>query len=116
MLIAISSIEFDLAGHVSINTLPDNTDGETRRRVNRVATLDGGIAINDRGCAEGDRTLVYTWRTVSKAHNDAIDRLVKNYAQVHVSTPSGVYLASPEVFTAGVAESEITLLVLDKLT
>ena len=61
MLVTLSSITFDIYGHVEINTLSDTTDGPTSRRVNRVKTLDGGVAINDRGYAEGDRILTLAW-------------------------------------------------------
>ena len=115
-MITISSTTFDLDGSVEIEVLPDSFDGETRRRVTRVATLDGGVAMNDRGYAEGDRDLSYTWKTVSKAHNDAIARIVRLYPRVHVSTPSGCYLAAPQVFTPGVEESTISLLVIDKVS
>lgn len=115
-MITISTPTFDLNGSVVIHPLPGATDGETRRRVNRVATLDGGVAVNDRGYAEGDRTLEYEWRPVSKEHNDSVDRLVRLYPRVTVSTPSGVYTAVPQVFTPEADRCFITLLVLDKVS
>ena len=115
-MISITSTTFDLNGHVEIETLAGTADGETVRRVNRVATLDGGVAINDRGYSEGDRTLEYSWKPVSMAHNAAIERIVKLYPSVYVSTPSGVYLASPQRFTPGVTECSISLLVIDKVS
>ena len=116
MKIAISAIAFDLSGHIEIDTLPANNNGETTRRVSRVATLDGDVAVNDRGYAEGDRTLVYSWQTVSKAHNASVDRMVRLYSQVNVATPDGVYLAAPESYFDDPTEPSITLLVIEKLT
>ncbi|HEY7775976.1 MAG TPA: hypothetical protein VIC02_05480, partial [Kineobactrum sp.] len=78
--------------------------------------LDGGVAINDRGFSEGDRTLEFSWRTVSKAHSDAVARLVKSYARLHVATSDGLFLAGPESFTPGVKTSTVTLLVIKKLS
>lgn len=115
-MITIHSTTFDLDGTVELDVLPDSPDGETRRRVTRVATLDGGVAMNDRGYAEGDRDLSYTWKTVSKDHNEALARIVRLYPRVHVSTPSGCYLAAPQVFTPGAEESTISLLVIDKVS
>lgn len=116
MIIALSTPTFDLAGHVVINPLPGTGDSEIRRRVSRVATLDGGAAINDRGFSDGDRDLVYTWKSVSREHNDQVARLVALYARVHVATPSGFFLAAPESFTPGSRESSIRLLVIRKLS
>jgi len=116
MIVSISSELFDLSGQVTINTLANNTNGETNRRVNRVATLDGGSAISDRGYSESDRDLVYSWRPESKAQNDLVDRMVKLHARVHVATVDGVYLANFRGFTPGVNESSLRLYVIDKLT
>jgi hypothetical protein len=115
-VISISTTTFDLNGHIDIDPVIDSPDGETVRRVSRVPTLDGGVATNDRGYSEGDRTLEYFWRPVSRAHNDAIDRIVRLYPQVYVSTPSGVYLAAPQSFTPGVTECSISLLVIEKVS
>ena len=116
MRITLNSRLFDLDGSIDIDARIDSTDGATVRRVTRVATTDGGVAINDRGYSEGDRTLDYTWRTVSKDHNDSVDYLVKTYPELSVSTSHGVYLAAPEAFTPGVDESNISLLVKSKLS
>ena len=115
-MITIHSTTFDLDGTVELPVLPDSLDGETRRRVTRVATLDGGVAVNDRGFSEGDRDLLYTWKTVSKAHNDAIDRIVRLYPRVTVSNRQGCYLAAPQTFSPGAEESSLTLLVIEKLS
>lgn len=115
-MITISSTTFDLNGSVQINPLPDATDGDIRRRVSRVATLDGGVATTDRGYSDGDRTLVYSWRVISRAHNDSVARLLRLYPRLHVSTPSGVFLAAPETFSPGQDQSTITLLVIEKVS
>ena len=115
-MITISSTTFDLNGSVQIDPLPGTTDGEISRRVSRVATLDGGVVPIDRGFSDGDRTLNYEWKSVSKAHNDAIARILRLYPQVHVSTPSGVFLASPQTFAPGEDQSSIVLLVISKVS
>lgn len=115
-MIAITTTTFDIYGAAEFEPLPGTNDGETRRRVNRVATLDGGVTAPDGGYSDGDRTLVYEWKPISATHNSAVDRIVKLYSRVHVSTPSGVYLAAPEVFTQGSGLNSITLLVIEKLS
>ena len=35
--------------------------GDQRRRMNRIATLDGGAVFNDSGFSEADRTIRATW-------------------------------------------------------
>jgi len=115
-MVSISTPEFDLNGHVLIDAVPNTTEGETVRRVNRAATLDGDVAITDRGFSEGDRTLTITWRTKSREHNASVARLVKSYALLNVSMPGAMYLAAPSSFEPRVDESTITLYVKSKLS
>jgi len=116
MRAALSSITWDPAGWVALAPFADDTAGETRRRVNRVATLDGGVVLNDRGYSEGDRTIEVRWMPTSAAHEAAIDRLVRTYTRLCLSLPAGCYLAAPEIYTPGAAESKLRLLVVSKLS
>lgn len=115
MLITLATTVFDLDGYIDIVAPEDTTDGETRRRVNRTGTLDGGVSVVDGGYVDGDRTLEYTWKTESRAHNDAIDRLVRLYTRINASTPDGVYLVAPDTFKPGADESYLKLLVIEKI-
>lgn len=114
-MITISSPTFDLDAYIQISPIPGG-DGETRRRVSRVKTLDGGVAVSDRGHSEGDRTIEYRWRPISKAHNDAVSRMVKLYPLVNVSNADGVFSAVPESFVPSPDECVITLLVTEKVS
>lgn len=114
MILALSAIDYDPAGHIRIIGLPTSNTGDTTRRVSRVATLDGGVAINDSGYAEGDRTIVAQWRPISKWHEDAIDRLVRIHGRLRVSTREGCFLAVPERYRPGPSRSELTLLVIER--
>jgi hypothetical protein len=116
MQINLGTTLYDLDGSIAIDVSNDSFDGITSRRVSRVATLDRGVAVSDGGYAEGDRTLDYTWRTVSKDHNDSVERLVKVYPELWVSTSSGVFLVSPSNFTAGAEESTIQFLVKSRIS
>ena len=116
MRVSISAIPFDIVGSVSIDVSDDNVSGDYVRRVNRVATLDGGVAINDRGYNEADRTLTYTWASASIVQNIAIKRMIELYSRVHVSTSEGFYLAAPESFTPDPESPSMTLLIIEKIT
>jgi hypothetical protein len=116
MLLFLSSLTFDLDGYIEVTASDRMTAGDTRRRVNRVATLDGGVAVNDFGFTHADRTLDVIWRPTSSAIERAIDRLVQVYDRLHVATRDGVFLAAPETYTPGAAESRLRLLVLEKVS
>jgi hypothetical protein len=116
MLAALSTVAWDPAGHIVIHALPDSSIGETRRRVNRIATLDGGVVLNDRGFSEGDRTVELKWRPASATDEAVIDRLVRTYTRLILSIRAGCYLVAPETYTPGAEESTLRLLVVSKLS
>ena len=116
MFVSISTLEWDPAGHVLLAALPDTSIGETRRRVNRVATLDGGAVLNDRGYSEADRTIELQWRPTSATTEAAVDRLVQTYTRLCVAVRAGCYLVAPEAYTPGAAQSKLRLLVVSKLS
>lgn len=116
MLATLSTTIYDFSGFVEIDLLPDYTDGEVRRRVNRVATLDGEAVINDGGFSDADRTLDLRWKSYSATEEANIERLVRTFGSLVVSTRSGVFLASPEFYTPRADESTLRLLVLSKLS
>ena len=115
MRVTLSALTFDPLGSVPLDVLPNQTFGEARRRMNRVATLDGGAVFNDFGFAEADRTLDLRWLVRTAALEAAVERLVQLYARVHVATPRGMYLAAIEAYVPGGDESTLTLLVAEKL-
>ncbi len=116
MLIVLSTTTFDPDGYIEIEALDDFNAGPTRRRMNRVATIDGGAVFNDFGYSEADRSITLTWPSESKALDAAVLRLVQIYAQIVIATRDGVFLAAPDTFTPGAAESSLTLLVASKLS
>jgi hypothetical protein len=118
MLNVVASYAWDLGGYVELEVDNSNTSGPTRRRVSRIATLDGSAVFNDAGYTEADRTIELSWNSaLQSATADAdIDRLVRTYTRVVVVTRSGAYLASPETFTQGAPDSRLTLLIVSKLS
>lgn len=114
-MIALSSVTFDPDGHVLLRELPTSDLDAARRRVNRQATLDGGVAVNDYGFTHGDRTFTVRWVT-GRNEYDSVQRLVRLYGRLRVSTRSGVYLVAPDRVIRRNKEGELTLLVLERLT
>jgi hypothetical protein len=115
MLVHLTSPEFDLDGAVVLSVLPTSEFGETRRRTNRVATLDGGAVLNDYGYTDADRSMTLRWRPYSRELESAVVRLVKLYGQIQVSTPEGLFRAAPETYRTAANESSLVLLVLERL-
>ncbi len=116
MLAVLTTLEFDPLGVVKLDVRPGSAFQERRRRVNRIATLDGGSVVNDFGYAESDKTLALAWTPTSRATEAAIDRLARLYGRLNVSIDGAMYLAAVEAYTPGTDESQLRLLVLEKLT
>lgn len=116
MLVTLSAPTWDPTGHVQINANDTQTTGETRRRVERRTTLDGGAVVVDQGYSEADRTIDLTWRPADKAIDTAVESMVKLYERVLVSIDGAVYSAVPELFQPGADESQLRLLVVSKLS
>lgn len=116
MRVVLSALTFDPAGVVALNVRADQVFGDARRRMNRVATLDGGAVFNDFGYTEADRSITLGWQVRSAAQEAAVARLVELYARVHLATPQGLWLAALEQYNPGATESRLTLLVVEKLT
>lgn len=115
MRVTLTTLTFDPLGVVALDVLPDQTYGESRRRMNRVPTLDGGAVFNDFGYTEADRTLALRWLVQSAQAETNVERLLQLYARVHVATPRGFYLCALESYTPGNTESSLSLLVVAKL-
>ena len=113
---ALSTPTYDPLGFVEIKTIAGQEPGELTRRLTRSATLDGGAVVSDFGFSDGDRTIDVRWSPVSAADEANIGRLFESYAQVQIATPDGVFLAAPESYRRGAAESSLRLLVIEKLS
>lgn len=116
MHVSISPLTFDPLGVVRLRLLPDSSMGQSRRRVNRIATLDGAAVVNDFGYSDADRTIRLQWVPVSKEQEANVQRLVQTNARLHVATSDGFFLVAPESYEPKVNESTLVLLVLAKLS
>ena len=116
MLAALSTLTFDPAGHVLLDVLPSSALQPRTRRVERVATLDGGSAFNEFGFAESDMVITLTWQSKDRDIEAAIDRLTRLYSRVHLSLDGSAYTCVIDSFAPGSDESELTLLVVASST
>jgi len=112
----LSAKTFDPVGHVQINITPDTNQGEVRRRVNRVATLDGGVVVNDSGFSDGDRTIDLAWVPRDGITDAAVDRMVQLYDRATLATRVGVFDVALDSYIPGTDESTLRLLVISKLS
>jgi hypothetical protein len=87
MRVVLSALTFDPLGVVALDVDPAQVFGDIRRRMNRVATLDGGAVFNDFGYSEADRSIFLSWRVQSAAQEAAVARLVQLYARVRLPLP-----------------------------
>ena len=115
MIVQIAAKEFDISGFMVVNTLPDNSLVPVLRRVNRAATLDGGVAINDGGFSHGDREMTLTYLTVSDEHDDTARRLLELHSRVYVSTHEGLFEASPVSFESSSGRNTFTLYLISRV-
>lgn len=116
MRVVLSSTVFDPLCPVELDALDNSELGESSRRVNRVATLDGAAVFNDFGFSNSDRTMRIIWRPTSQAQTLAVDRLLQTYSRITVATPAGLFLAAPQLLTPSDSTHTLTLLVERKLS
>ena len=116
MRVHLSAKTIDLSGAIALDCFADTNSGMVQRRMNRVATLDGGAAFNDFGFSEADRTIELRWTPDDAANEAAVARLVRLHRWVHVSLPDGLWLAAPESYTPGANESRLVLLVSERVS
>lgn len=116
MLVTLSAPTWDPTGHVQIYASDTQTTGETRRRVERRTTLDGGAVVVDQGYSDADRTIDLTWVPADKSIDTAVESMVKLYERLVVSINGSVYSAVPERYEPGADESQLRLLVMSKLS
>jgi hypothetical protein len=113
-MITITPINFDPAGPLTISQAPRTDHGDWGRRANRVATLDGGVAVNDFGFSEGDRTVVVRWNC-TQAQEARAKSIVSTHRLVRLANTDGSFEAVPERFTRSGMEASLTLLITRRL-
>lgn len=95
-MIVLSAPLYDLSGFIKITPMPGSDFGGISRRMNRVATLDGGSEVNDKGHSVSDRTFTIRTRVESAREYDALAAMVRIYPRLHCATREGVFEVAPE--------------------
>lgn len=113
MKLLLDAITFDLNGSVELDALESSSFSTLGRRTNKVATLDGGVAINDFGFTHADRDFQILVKP-TPAQDSTLRYIVENYGQVYVSTREGFFKAIPE-YSPGPEQSTLSLSVTEKL-
>ncbi len=114
--VVLSTLEFDPQAPVELDVSTESDLAGLQRRVNRVATLDGGAVFNDFGFAHADRTVTLVFSPADAAQAESVQRLLRLYPKITVALPDGLYLAAPETIVRTADEMRFTLLVSSKLS
>lgn len=94
-MINISSISFDIRGAISFEESPQDTNFGTKvRRQNRIATLDGGIVLQDRGFSIADVTYRITVRDFTEDLFNRLSEFVETQSQVRLTSREGTVIGS----------------------
>ena len=91
-MIGISTLIYDLDGHMVLNESPKSIIPNITRRVSRTATLDGKAIISDLGHSVSDGTYIIKTFNLSKSDRDKLKALVESYSLVRMSTRQGCLL------------------------
>jgi hypothetical protein len=113
MNVFVSAPVFDLVGTAHIAALPSSDFGTLVRRANKVATLDGGVAVNDFGYTAADRDFRINFKPDPEM-DQTLRYLTRTYSFVHVSTSEGFYKAIPSYIT-GADRATLTLSITEQL-
>jgi hypothetical protein len=115
MITVLSTLTLDLSGSVQIDALPESDFGDTRRRAFRIPTIDGGAVANDYGFSYSDRNFTILWNTKNKVYEDNVDRLCSLYSRLKFACHLGIFIVVPQSYRIRDGQSELQLLVLEKL-
>lgn len=113
MMVTLAALTFDPLGFVQIRALPSSDTRSITRRVNRVATLDGGVAVNDFGFAEGDRSIDIRFRPTREI-DATIGRMMRLHSRVSLTTDEGVFIVALSAYNAEASEARLSILVLER--
>lgn len=115
-MIALSTITYDIQGHVVIRETPESILPDLTRRVTRTATLDGESTISDLGFTYSDMTYVVRSRSLSDDQIAILEAMIKTYPLVRISTSEGAFIGAISAMTVGRIPVEFTLLIKQKIS
>lgn len=116
MNVSVCAKEFDLSGVLDIAAFDEGVEISNVRRINRIATLDGGSVFTDKGYTHSDRVLSVTYPTVSVTHDDTARRILESHSRVTVAIGEGVFEAAPESIDITAEENTFNFFIVDKVS
>lgn len=114
-MILIASKLFDLEGYAELELRADNSGERLQRRFNKVATLDLGSTINDRGFSDSDREMTLAYANQSRELDATLERFVRLHARVLVSKDGELLECAPVALDKDSERPTFTLSVIQKL-
>ena len=92
MLVSLSTELFDIDGDFVFDSVPDDTEMDNfTRRLSRIKTLDGGVAMNDFGYSPGDRTIILAVAGLDAAAIAVISRVIQQHKSFIVCGINGAF-------------------------
>ena len=108
-LIGLAARTFDPEGALLIPDTGNNDTGSLARRLTRAATLDGGVAITNRGYAAADRTLSISLEGLPEAMVERARRLLRLHGSLTISLADGAYTGTASEYSE--RRRELTVLI-----
>lgn len=115
-MIALSTITYDIAGHIVIKADPQSIYPNLERRVSRVATLDGESTIADLGFTYSDMTYSIKTSNMTTEQITKLENIIKTYSLIRISTREGAFTGVISKMSVGIRPVEFTLLIKRKIS
>ena len=112
-MIGINTVVTQTNGSIVIYELAKSSFRESTARVQRTATLDGGVVLNHNGFSNGDSTFRILAR-LSEADSDIVWDLYALGTNVYLSCPEGYFLGAMKSLNIDNGDMVLTFLVKEK--
>lgn len=89
--IGLAARTYDPEGALLLPWRGESDTGTRSRRMSRTATLDGGVAVTNRGYTDADRTLTLALEGLPQATIERATRLLRLHGSLTVTLADGAY-------------------------
>lgn len=113
--VVLSTKTLDAQGSIAIECDKNSQFGRMQRRLSKVRTLDGSSVVQDYGYTDTDRELRLMW-TADETITPAVERLVKYFQTLHLSTPAAFLEVAPRGIETRQNVTTLDLYIIDNLT
>lgn len=113
----LSAPRFDIYGYTHLPLMVGTPGDKMNRRSNMVETLDGSVALNDRGYSDAGHTFVLRWRADPRV-DGVVAYLVRSYSRLVLAHPNACYECAASDFQSRASGdiSRVTLMILARLS